>query len=706
MKKNILLFIAIIIANILLISGCNGKVAEIKSTPRAVNGILDLSNWDFQKDGVIRLEGQWEFYWNQFLDPTDFQNGKLPEITGHIDVPSTWNKYKINGEKLSGNGYATYRLLIKTSNNLNNGLGLKIPRIFTAYSLWSDGRLIASSGKISKTSEHAVPQYYPKIVMLNPSDHIVELIVQISNFSHRSGGMLESIILGSQEDIIKSRENKLSFELFLFGTLLIMGVYHIVLYISRRNNLPPLFFGSYCLLIATRTLFVGEIFIIQLFPSLNWELQHKIQTLTFYIGVPIFIKFIKSVFPHDVPKITLVLSQIAGAVFGLLVLFTPARIFTVFNPLYQLITAIIIGLLIFSLIMACIRKRKGSLVIASGGIFFILTAINDILFLSVPFNDYNFTFLRSIIVTGNLSSFGLIVLVFSQSIVLVVSFSKAFAQVEEMSGKLILAGRQKDELLTTLEYKVKERTLELEKVLEDLKRTENSRKRFIANISHDLKTPMTLILGYSEAIIDGMVNSKKDVDKYLKLIQNKIHVLKRLADDLFELCQLESRNKKLDLAKISLSSLFAKIEKKYRYDVEKAGLQFTLKAPENSEYYFKIDFNQINRVFSNLIYNAVKYSQDGEICISCCFSTNEAIFAVSDKGAGISEEDLPNLFDRYYTTSTPRNSSKKGSGLGLAIAKEIVEYHGGSIWFESKLGQGSTFYFSLKLLTEPSDEFV
>jgi signal transduction histidine kinase len=257
-----------------------------------------------------------------------------------------------------------------------------------------------------------------------------------------------------------------------------------------------------------------------------------------------------------------------------------------------------------------------------------------------------------------------------------------------------------------LEYKVKERTLELEKALEDLRRTENSRKRFLTNISHDLRTPMTLILGYSEAITDGMANSKKDVDKYLKLIQSKIHALSRMADDLFELCQLESRNRKLDLAKISLSSLFAKIENKYRYDVEKAGLQFTLKAPENSEYYFEIDFNRIDRVFSNLIYNAIKFSQDGEICVSCHILANEAIFAVSDKGAGISEEDLPNLFDRFYTASPPRNSSKKSSGLGLAIAKEIVEYHGGSIWVESKPGQGSTFHFNLKLLTEPLDEFV
>lgn len=85
---------------------------------------------------------------------------------------------------------------------------------------------------------------------------------------------------------------------------------------------------------------------------------------------------------------------------------------------------------------------------------------------------------------------------------------------------------------------------------------------------------------------------------------------------------------------------------------------------------------------------------------------NEAIFAVSDKGAGIFEEDLPNLFDRFYTASTPRNSSKKSSVLGLAIAKEIVEYHGSPIWVESKLGRGSTFYFNLKILTEPLDEFV
>lgn len=700
MKKQILCLIIIIANILLLLNGCSSETTENKIAPKAVNGIMDLNGWDFKTENIINLDGEWEFYYNQLLYYEDFQ--KNASSNNYIDVPSSWNKHVIAGKVVSGTGYATYRLILKVGNNTDSILGLKIPRMFTNYSIFADNRLLCVNGQVATNKEDAVPQYNPQVVMLKPAGNTIQLIVHISNFSHRSGGMLESLKMGDGEKIIHARENQLALELFLFGCLFIIGIYHIVLYLFRKKYAAPLFFGLYCIFIAIRTLFVGEIFIIQLIPNLNWEIQHKIQTLTFYIGVPVFLMFIKSIFPSEFPKKFLKGSQISGILFSLLIVITPARIFTLVNPIYQLITATAVIVVVYSLILACIRKRKGALIVTFGGIFFIITTINDMLFLSVPFNDYNIPFLKSVIVTGNLSSFGFIILVFSQSLVLAMNSSKVFSQVEGMSEKLIIADKQKDVLLSSLESKVKERTLELEqsnkeleKAFNNLARIEQSRKHLFSNISHDLRTPMTLIQGYSEAILDGMVNSEEDKHKYIKLIQNKIIGLTRLTNDLFELSQLESRHKKLQLKLINIPVFMLRIENKYRYDVENSGLVFILNAPEKSNAYINVDIYQFERVFSNLIYNALKFTNEGSITVSCEIINDQARFKVTDTGCGIQAQDLHNIFDRFYTASKSRNSSMKSSGLGLAIAKEIVEYHEGKMWVESKLNQGSSFCFTV-----------
>ncbi len=703
-RKIIIVFLsALLLAIPALMSACGSEPALSKAAPKAVGGILDLSDWDFEESGIVDLDGEWEFYWNDLVLSSDFNSGSYPQMSGYIDVPRSWNKYTIGDSQLSGHGYASYRLTIMTGENGARSLGLKLPRMFTSYSVWADDMLLASNGKVSDSINTAVPQYRPQIVTHKPEGNRIELIVHISNYSHRSGGMLEGIKLGTEGQIISTRERQLALELFLFGCLAIIGIYHIVLFIFRKKNLTPLYFGLYCLLIAVRTIFVGEIFITQLFPDFNWEIQHKIQTSMFYIGVPVFVMFLDSVFPEEFPKWPLKMAKVAGICFTSVVILTPVRIFTVVNPAYQLITFMLVLILLYTMVMACIRKRTGAAVITAGGFFFLLTVISDMLFLSTPFNDYSSTLLRSILKSGNLSSAGLIVLTFTQSIVLAMNTSKAYTQVEEVTEKLMVADRQKNELLATLEEKVRERTLELEssnteleKAYHELSLLEKARKDMLTNISHDLKTPMTMIQGYSEAIIDGMFSTQREQREYLKLIQSKIATLSRLTDDLSELSRLESRRIKLDIQTVSISSVLARAESRFKYDIEKAGLSFSVNIHDAPEGSVDIDINRLDRVFSNLIYNAVKYTSEGGIKVSAFIEDDYAVFQVSDTGTGVMPEDLPYIFDRFYTASKSRSSSQNSSGLGLAIAKEIIEYHEGKIWAEGRPGDGSSFFFKLK----------
>ncbi len=271
--------------------------------------------------------------------------------------------------------------------------------------------------------------------------------------------------------------------------------------------------------------------------------------------------------------------------------------------------------------------------------------------------------------------------------------------------QLVMQLKESNEIL---ENKVRERTsaLEqsnqrLEEINKDWSKLQKSRLDLLSNISHDLKTPMTSIQGYVDALLDGIVTEPQKQEQYLRRIQVKIAGLIKLTQELFELTQLESRNITLNLQNIPVDSIVRQIYDKYNLDIESAGMKINTDIPALAVFpSVMVDIDRIERVFSNLIFNAIKFkvTENSAIVIGFDLSVNEVTFRVKDNGTGIAEQDLPHIFDRFYMGSKARTSSSDGHGLGLAIAKEIVEYHGGHIWVESTLGQGSTFYIALPIV--------
>lgn len=382
-NKKIIILVLLSICFCGLITACSADITEHIDPPEAVNGVLDLTDWDWQQNDIIPLDGQWEFYWQEILAPKDFIEFDKIEKKNLIAIPRAWNNYIIDGEKLSGNGYATYRLLIHHSSD--QILGIKIPRIFTSYKLWANGELVASSGKIGTNSKDMIPQYLPQVNYLKPNADTIELVIQVTNFRHRSGGILESLQIGPASKITEIRIRNLALDLLLFGSLFIIGFYHIALFIFRTKDKSTLYFGLFSLMISARTLLVGEIYFIHLFPTFSWEIAHKVQTLSYYIGVPLVVLFIGSTFTEDISKKISTSIQVIGAGFASLVLFTPVKIFSYFNPVYQVFSYISVSRFrIFCMfiiptppIIPAIRAIKINPII-------ILVAIFKLLNLSIP----------------------------------------------------------------------------------------------------------------------------------------------------------------------------------------------------------------------------------------------------------------------------------------------------------------------------------
>ncbi|WP_346355837.1 HAMP domain-containing sensor histidine kinase [Azotosporobacter soli] len=227
---------------------------------------------------------------------------------------------------------------------------------------------------------------------------------------------------------------------------------------------------------------------------------------------------------------------------------------------------------------------------------------------------------------------------------------------------------------------------------------EANRKELIANISHDLKTPITAIQGYIEALCDAQTPPTAQ-EKYLRTIHSNAIYINNLIDDLFLFSKLDMAKLEFCYAPVSIRPFLSDFMEEYEFDLREKGVSFQYCDALTQDYQIKIDGKRFHQAFNNLISNAVTHSTDGQLAIRVTVSAadNWLTLAVSDNGPGIPADQLPFIFDRFFRVDSERKKDYASTGLGLAIAKELIEAHGGTISVVSELGQGCCFSLRLPL---------
>ncbi len=231
------------------------------------------------------------------------------------------------------------------------------------------------------------------------------------------------------------------------------------------------------------------------------------------------------------------------------------------------------------------------------------------------------------------------------------------------------------------------------------KKYENNRKELIANISHDLKTPITSIKGYVEGIRDGVANSPEKLDRYLQTIYTKTIDMDHLINELFLFSKLDLNRIPFDLEEVDLHNYLVDIIEELQFDLEKENISVLYENKmETKHTTVLLDREQLKRAFTNIVQNSLKYmdKEHKQLEVSLNEQKDFILVKIKDNGIGIINEAVPYIFDRFYRADPSRNASTGGTGLGLAITKLIVEEHGGEIWAESKLGEQTIIQFTLK----------
>ena len=225
----------------------------------------------------------------------------------------------------------------------------------------------------------------------------------------------------------------------------------------------------------------------------------------------------------------------------------------------------------------------------------------------------------------------------------------------------------------------------------ELKKMDQVRRDFVANVSHELRTPLSILRGYIETLLDNPETSREELSRILGVMERHSKRLDLLAEDLLTLAQLESGNPNLQLGNVDLSSFFEEVIRDWEKKLANKQLNLIVDLPPGLPT-IRADRARLQEALYNLLDNAVKYSREhGEIRLIARQRDDEIALSVSDDGVGISKEDLPRIFERFYRADKARTrDSIHGTGLGLAIVKHITQLHGGRVEAESEHGKGTT----------------
>ncbi|KZL92218.1 ATP-binding protein [Clostridium magnum] len=646
--RSAFLLIALVISlSIIFIFG-NKNAKSIAEKPVAKDGVLDLRNWDFKKKGIAKLNGQWEFYYDKLLIPEDFQNENKPIKTGLLNIPGSFSSYIYNGQLLDNQGYATYRLKVLT-NNVEDLYAIKTEYIQTSHKLWANGRVVAESGKVGKSKTEMVSKVAPAVGAFYDKTGEIEIVLQTCNYYY-GVPQIDTILLGTEAQISEYRAKHMGFDLFLFGSTLVAGIYNFALFLRRKKDKATLYFSIVCFLVGLRTILVDERLIYSVFPNMNYIFDIKLLLWTFFLYVPMLVLFINSFYPNLLNKSVVKGSSIIGIVYFFVILMLPTIYYNGLIFPFEIISNFLLLYILYKLVYRYITEgQKCEMVIVAIFLLFI-TRLNDILY------EY------SIIQTGSYAPVGMLIFIFAQSYVLADRFSTTFSNIEEMTEKLKSIDKLKDD--------------------------------FLASTSHELKTPLNGIIGLSESLVSGIYDpSNNEQNETLELIQASAKRLSNLVNDILDFSKLKNNDVNLYMRAVDIRQLTNIVIKSCKPFLRNKKLNIVNSIGIDMPWAYG-DENRIQQILYNLIGNAMKFTHYGEIKISAIEKDNYLEITISDTGMGIPKDQIYKIFEPYEQVEGI-NKNYGGTGLGLHITKKLIHLHGGQIKVQSILNKGSKFIFTL-----------
>ncbi|PQP84174.1 hypothetical protein C0Q44_06150 [Paenibacillus sp. PCH8] len=615
--------------------------------PQASRGKLTITSQEQILGEGSRLDGEWEFYWNQLLEPDDFAAGRAGQAE-YLTVPSSWDKSEAGGERRPSKGYATYHLRVQLPQS-DTELGLITKGITTAHRIWINGKLVSESGVVGRSESEANPYMVPSLLRLEAGLKEADIVIQVSNYTQRKAGLFASLTLGNYDSLNHNMKQKLVFESLLIGCVLIMGLYHILLFVLLRKNWESLFFGLICVLLAMKNSAQSQYIVSIFLQGLNDNAFIKIEYIGFLGSAPLFVLFFYYSFPDQMTKRLRNVLMVPGVLLTLFIMVSPVQVYTKLAGVMQVYATVIGFVLIQYVIKAAIHRMSGANLMLAGTFVFFITVINDILMSNQTIR------------TGIYFPYGLLFLIICLSVIVSIKFSNAIKTNERLSSRLLDLDKVKDE--------------------------------FLANTSHELRTPLNGIIGLAQSLLYSMDDRMEDNQRvHLNMIVSSGQRMSYLINDILDYALLNNNDMRLHIVKIDLHQLTQVVLTVVKPLV--TGRSLVLNNHIGTDFPpIYADDNRMQQILFNLIGNAIKYTPSGHVVVSATYHRDYVEIRVEDTGIGIAEDKFEMIFNPFEKLESIDDT---GTGLGLKITKQLVELHGGEINVSSKVGKGSLFSFTIR----------
>ena len=430
--------------------------AAAEAATAAVAGQLDLTQWDPAQAGPHRLDGEWQFAPGQLLSEQSDAAAFHGEQTA---LPGAWGREVTPPGARDRHGFATYALEIALPPDAAP-LALRLSTVGTAYRLYADGEWLAGAGRVGTSEHDSVPAYQPSSVTLpDQPDRRVRLLLQVSNFHYARGGAREPFWIGSPEQLRAQREGRVGLSMFLAGAFLLLGLYHLTLWASRRSDRSPLWFAILCLGMTARGLSVDDVYLVELLPGLSWAALVRVEYLSMLVSLSAVALFMGTLFPKEIRPGLIISFETCCALAMSATLLLPVDSFSRGLPAMQCLVlfAAVAGPSLT--LLAWIHGREGAGFFLVGLLALAGAAVHDVLI-------SNGAAVPSLDVFGgrvNLQPFGQVFFALCQSAMLAMRASHNVTALEVAASE---ARGSRDDL----ERRVAERTAELEAANFDLQR--------------------------------------------------------------------------------------------------------------------------------------------------------------------------------------------------------------------------------------------
>lgn len=632
------------------------ETREDRLTVRVQNGVIDLSNRDFDAKTVVKLDGDWEFYWNRLVMPGD---GSTP--TGYYPVPGNW-RGGLNGEALRGKGSASYRLIVKAKPG-SQIYGIRISNIQMSSAIYVNGVKVGESGFPALSRHEYKPENRPYTANFPINDGQAEIVVQAANYNFIQGGIPYSLYFGTDQAISGFDKRRTIADVTVVIAILMLGLYHIGAYFSRRD-ISLLYLSLYCVAAAIGFSSISDKLFMQLFAGrLPFELSYKIQVAAIYFQIMMMLQFLKQMCPELIPR-WLIRAGISVFFAGFVsVILLPHRIFSYYTFGFSTLQ-LVVYLIIISMLSASYQRGWY-------GSFSKRTLMMTILaFCGLCVCLFDSTaYLMGLVPNNHLGNASILFFGVTISLMLSLRYAEAFAEIETISRQLREADQLKD--------------------------------RFLINTSHEFQTPLNGVINISASMLEGGQGGLNDHQRQnLSTIVALSRRLSSLVNDIMDMEKVKRGELRLQTDAVDVRVVVSVVLDMFSYLTFGKKIRLTADIPDDLPL-VRADENRLTQVLYNLIGNAVKFTEQGQIVIVAKWSGDRVYVSVQDSGIGIPRERWERIFTPFDQGDERISGEYGGVGLGLPISRQLLGLMGGAIRVEwSETGKGARICFDLPAAKE------